>query len=50
MHYLSGKIDVELFLPISCFQTIEQSEQLQKAFQAAIGPLSDFRKVRLWFG
>jgi cation diffusion facilitator family transporter len=50
LHYLSGTIDVELFLPHSCYQNPEQSESLLQAYQHAIAPMKEFGEIRLWFG
>ena len=50
MHYLSGQIDVDLYLPMSCFKSHDQAAELQRAFQREIDPSDVFRRVRIWFG
>jgi len=50
LHYLAGKIDVDLFLPLDCFGSREQAERLRQQFQQGIEGSDIFRKVQLWFG
>lgn len=50
LHYLSGHIDVELFLPVTCYVSSKDAEVLHLAFQQAIDSSDVFRKVRVWFG
>jgi cation diffusion facilitator family transporter len=50
MHYLSGRIDVDLYLPMSCFDSHEHARELQMVFQKAIDSSDIFRRVQLWFG
>jgi divalent metal cation (Fe/Co/Zn/Cd) transporter len=50
MHYLSGRIDIDLYLPMSCFDSHEHAEELNEAFQRGIESSDIFRKVRIWFG
>ncbi len=49
-HYLSGKIDIDLYLPMSCFDSLEHASELRGAFQRGIEASDVFRTVRLWFG
>lgn len=50
LHYLSGKIDVDLHLPMSCFDSHDHAVELRGAFQKGIASSDVFRTVRLWFG
>ena len=50
MHYLSGRIDVDLYLPLDCFDSREHAVELHAAYQRAIDNSEIFRKVRIWFG
>ncbi len=50
MHYLSGQIDIDLYLPMSCFDSQEHAAELNRAFQRAIKNSDIFRTVRIWFG
>lgn len=50
LHYLSGRIDVDLFLPLVCYESKQGSEELQQVFQQALEGSDTFRCVRIWFG
>lgn len=50
LHYLSGQVDVDLYLPLNCFDSQAHAEDLQGAYQRAIDSSDLFRKVRIWFG
>jgi cation diffusion facilitator family transporter len=50
MHYLSGRIDVDLYLPLDCFDSREHEAELRTAYQRAIENSDIFRNVRIWFG
>ncbi|MES9894928.1 MAG: cation diffusion facilitator family transporter [Candidatus Thiodiazotropha endolucinida] len=50
LHYLSGRIDVELYLPLHCFVSNQQAEQLNNDYQAAVRGSEIFRHVHIWFG
>ena len=50
MHYLSGQIDIDLYLPIRCFDSHDHAAELKNAFQRAIDSSDIFRRVRIWFG
>ncbi len=50
LHYLSGRIDVDLYLPLMCFQSKSEVDQLQHAYQQALEGSAVFRCVRIWFG
>jgi cation diffusion facilitator family transporter len=50
MHYLSGHIDVDLYLPLDCFDSHEHAAELHTAYQRAIEASDVFRRVRIWYG
>lgn len=50
MHYLAGKIDIDLHLPLDCFDSHDHANELHAAYQRAIDASEIFRKVRIWFG
>ncbi|MEW8027044.1 MAG: cation diffusion facilitator family transporter [Candidatus Thiodiazotropha sp.] len=50
LHYLSGRIDIELYLPLHCFVSNQQAEQLHSDYRAAIKGSEIFRDVHIWFG
>jgi cation diffusion facilitator family transporter len=49
-HYLSGRIDVDLYLPLACYHSQHEADELQQAFQKALEDSEVFRCVRIWFG
>ncbi|QYZ66069.1 MAG: cation transporter [Gammaproteobacteria bacterium (ex Lamellibrachia satsuma)] len=50
LHYLSGRIDVDLYLPVDCFEGEKELAQLRQAFQKVFNQSDVFGKIRLWFG
>ena len=50
LHYLSGRIDVDLFLPLVCYQSKEAAEELTQAFQKGLKRSEIFGCARIWFG
>jgi cation diffusion facilitator family transporter len=50
LHYLSGQIDIELYLPLHCFVSNQQAEQLRGDYRAAVQDSEIFRDVQIWFG
>lgn len=50
LHYLSGRIDVDLYLPVDCFEGEKELAQLRQAFQNVFNQSDVFGKIRLWFG
>jgi cation diffusion facilitator family transporter len=50
LHYLSGRIDVDLFLPLVCYQSQEEADELTEAFQKGLERSAIFRCARIWFG
>ena len=50
LHYLSGRIDVDLFLPIKCYVSADEANLLKHAFQKALEKSEIFRYVHIWYG
>lgn len=50
LHYLSGKIDVELVLPVSAYVDAAEAEGLKQRLQAAISDLPEFGELSLHYG
>lgn len=51
LHYLSGKIDVEVFLPLeACGGTRDHARALNDDLQAAVAADPAFRRVQAYFG
>lgn len=50
LHYLSGRIDVDLFLPMVCYESKEAAEELTEAFQKGLEQTEIFGCARIWFG
>ncbi|MEW8276958.1 MAG: cation diffusion facilitator family transporter [Candidatus Thiodiazotropha sp.] len=50
LHYLSGRIDIELYLPLNCFVSNQQAVALHNEFQTAVKESEIFRDVQIWFG
>ncbi len=49
LHYLKGKIHVELLLPLEVTADGEQARRLQRRFQAAVGDDPDIARIELHF-
>jgi len=49
LHYLAGRIDIEVVLPIASFSSLEQTDKLKQQLQAALAGNSDFRSVTLLY-
>ncbi|MBV2092615.1 MAG: cation diffusion facilitator family transporter [Candidatus Thiodiazotropha sp. (ex Ctena orbiculata)] len=50
LHYLSGRIDIDLYLPPDCFESIEKADRLTQRYQQALSGSAVFRTVQVWFG
>ncbi|MCG7917544.1 MAG: cation transporter, partial [Candidatus Thiodiazotropha taylori] len=50
LHYLSGRIDIDLYLPPDCFESSEKADQLTQRYQQALSGSEVFRTVQVWFG
>jgi cation diffusion facilitator family transporter len=50
LHYLGGKIDLEVFFPLHCYISAENAEELQRKMEQALTRYPEFRRLRLYFG
>jgi cation diffusion facilitator family transporter len=50
LHYLAGQIDIELYLPLHCFVSNQQTDRLVDEYRAAVKDSEIFRDVKIWFG
>ncbi len=50
LHYLSGRIDVELFLPFDCLQDTESVSTLRSELAERTRALAHFGRIQLYFG
>ncbi len=50
LHYLSGGIDIDLYLPLSCYISQSHADALIQFYQKGIEESGFFRSVRIWFG
>ncbi len=50
LHYLSGGIDIDLYLPLSCYISQSHANALIRSYQEGIEGSGIFRSVRIWFG
>jgi cation diffusion facilitator family transporter len=49
LHYLSGKIDVDLLLPLHCFTSANDSKELKKRLQEKVSGDERFNKIDLLY-
>jgi cation diffusion facilitator family transporter len=49
-HYLSGGIDIDLYLPLTCYVSESHANDLIQSYQTEIEESGIFRSVRIWFG
>ena len=50
LHYLGGKIDLEVFFPHHCYGNAETAGQLHRKMAQALKNYPEFGKVQLYFG
>jgi hypothetical protein len=50
LHYLGGKIDVELILPLASYADAETASRLQAQLEEAARNLPWFRRLRVLYG
>ncbi len=50
LHYLGGKIEVDLYLPLDRCENVPQGRGLQARLQERLTPLSVFGEVRVFYG
>ncbi len=49
-HYLDGKVDVDVYFPVSAFRDETAAGRLQAELQRRVDDLSQFGQVRLYYG
>ncbi len=50
LHYLNGRINVEVFFPLKCYEDPAQAHDLERSLQAALRDKAEFGTVRIFFG
>ena len=50
MHYLAGRINLEILFPLHCYSNPESAKSLQQQMQTALKNYPQFGKVQLFFG
>ncbi len=50
LHYLGGRITVEVFYPLACFESEAAAEELRRRMRQALAHRDYYEEVRLFFG
>jgi cation diffusion facilitator family transporter len=50
LHYLSGKIDVDVYLPLDREATPEQERELRRLLEESVSPMEEFARVHVFYG
>jgi len=50
LHYLAGRIDVDVLFPLSCYQDEAHARQMETAMREALAAHAHYGRVRLFFG
>lgn len=50
LHYLDGKIDIEVYFPLSAYSGRQKAASLGADLQQSLAERSCFRRVRVYFG
>jgi len=50
LHYLGGRIDVDVFLPLACYRDEPSTAELRAALIQHLGDLAHFRHVKIYYG
>ena len=50
LHYLGGKIDLDIFFPLQCYEGARQAKELQEQMNRLLKNHPEFGEVRLYFG
>jgi len=50
LHYLAGRIDLEIFFPLSCYEGEVQSRKLRQSMAEALQQWPYYGEIRLYFG
>lgn len=49
LHYLSGRIDVDLYLPLGCYESAADAAVLRDALQTALAASPEFGRVAVYY-
>jgi cation diffusion facilitator family transporter len=49
LHYLRGKVEVELFLPLGTLKNAEEAQALRKKYQNIVAEVESIASVAVWF-
>lgn len=50
LHYLSGRIDVDVYLPLGCYESAADAAALRDALQTALAASPEFGRVAVYYG
>jgi len=50
LHYLSGRIDVDVYLPLGCYGSAADAAALRDALQTALAASPEFGRVAVYYG
>ena len=50
LHYLGGRIDVELFFPLDCYRGVDQAHALKRRLQARLDATPPFGELKIYYG
>lgn len=50
LHYLDSKIHVDFYLPLSCLESDESSDEILAKLHQTVDSLDSFGKIRVYFG
>ncbi len=50
LHYIDGKIDIDLYFPLSCYEGEADLDDLRAQLQESLQDSGEFRKLNIFFG
>lgn len=50
LHYLAGRINVDLYFPLSCFQGEQEARRLESQLKERARPLKEFGQLKVYYG
>jgi len=50
LHYRDGKIDIDLYFPLSCYLGAQELDDLRSRLQDRLGQKRHFRELNIYFG
>jgi len=50
LHYRDGKIDIDLYFPLSCYAGVQELDDLRSRLQDRLGQKRHFRELNIYFG